>query len=200
MKTLRLVALSFAAVGLFAGSLFAEDAKSDKPVDPKAAIAGVKVPPPPANAKDVPAATIDQSEKLEAMLKEMGINFEKKTDEKAGVVFFAVREYGPDNFYFEVEESKNKKYIWISFPCGKVPETGIPSEIMEKLLQENTRLGTASFQVFPTSKMIYLKKSLANASLDAKSLKQDINWLVKDASRTRNLWDFTLWTKSTTQK
>lgn len=194
MNTLRLLALSLATAGLLAGSTLADDSKAGKTVDPKTVVA------PPATNKPAPVSKVDQSEKLEALLKEMGVSYDKKSDEKTGEVYFAVKEYGADNFYFEVEESKNKKYLWISFPCSKVPETGIPSEILEKLLQENTRMGTANFQLFPNSKMIFLKKSLINQGMTAKSLKEDINWLVKDASRTRNLWDFTLWSKSTTQK
>lgn len=180
MKTLRLFTLSLVTAGLFAGNLFAED----KPASPA-----------------IPRATTpSQPNKLETVLKETGIPFEKKMDEKTKLEYFVVKEYSHENFYFEIEESKDKHYTWIYFPCGKVPETGIPSEIMEKLMSENSKMGTSFFAYYPKTRMISLKMSLSTASLDAKILKNDIHWMLKDASRTRNLWDSNQWNKTASEK
>ena len=182
MNTLRLFALSLVTAGLFAGSILADDTK------------------PAGETKSAPAVTkapeVTQPNRLEKLLKETGIPFEKKVDEKSKVTYFVVKEYGPENYYFEIEETRNTHYTWVTFPCGKAPEAGIPAEIMEKLLTENTKMGTSFFQYSPKTKMICLKMPLASAALDAKLLKADIHWLLKDANRTRNLWDSNQWSKS----
>lgn len=184
MKTLRLFALSVVAAGLVAGSTFADEGKP--------ATGGEAKPAPAAKAPE------NESPKLEAMMKELNVSYEKKLDEKANVVYFAVKEYGPDNFFFDVEASKSGNYTWVLFPCGKVPDSGIPAEIMEKLLAEHGKMGTAFFHYNPKTKMIMLKMPLATSTLDAKRLKQEINWMLKDASRTRPLWDSAQWTASAT--
>lgn len=184
MKTLRLFALSVVAAGLVAGSTFADEGKP--------ATGG--------NAKPAPVAKAPENEspKMDAMMKELNVSYEKKLDEKANVVYFAVKEYGPDNFCFDVEVSKSQNYTWVLFPCGKALDSGIPAEIMEKMLVEQTKMGTAFFQYNPTTKMIFLKMPLATSTLDAKRLKQEINWMLKDATRTRPLWDSTTWATSAT--
>ncbi len=194
MKTLRFFALSLVTAGLFTGNLFAADnGKPTNPGETKSVPAATK----PTNGADNVGAKPDR---LEGMIKDMGVVFEKKIDEKVNVTYFAVKEYGPDNFFFDIEESKSKTYTWVVFPCGKVPDSGIPAEIMEKLLTENTKMGTAFFQYLPASKMIYLKMPLSNAVLNAKTLKQEINWMLKDAARTRPLWDSTQWGSATAGK
>ena len=184
MKTLRLFVLSVVAAGLVAGSNVADEGK----------------PANGGNAKPAPVAKTPENEspKLEAMMKELNVSYEKKLDEKANAVYFSVKEYGPDNFFFDVEASKSQNYTWVLFPCGKVPDTGIPADIMEKLLAEHSKMGTAFFQYNPKTKMIFLKMPLASSTLDAKRLKQEINWMLKDASRTRPLWDSTQWATSAT--
>lgn len=190
MNTLRLLALTILAVSMLTNNLVAADnGKPTKPGEPK--------PVPAATKPDIGA---DKSDRLEGMIKEMGVNFEKKADEKTGAVYFLVKEYGPDSYFFEIEESKNKNYTWVSFPCTKAPESGIPAEVMEKMLTENTKMSTAYFQYFPKNRMIMLKMPLASSTLNAKELKQHINWLLKDASRTRPLWDSTAWGKADSAK
>ncbi len=184
MKTLRLFALSVVAAGLFAGSVFADNDKPANPGDGQ---------PAPAAAKSGESPQLDRLEKL---LKETGIPFEKKWDDKAKYFYFAVKEYGHENFNFELELSKDAHYTWVIFPCGKVPESGIPADIMEKLLGENSKMGVSSFQFYPASRTLSLKMNLSSASLDAKMLKSDIHYMLKDASRTRHLWDSTTWSSS----
>jgi hypothetical protein len=138
---------------------------------------------------------VNESPKLDAMMKDLKVNYEKKLDEKANVVYFTVAEYGPENFCFDIELSKNQQYTWILFPCGKAPESGIPAEIMQKMLAEQSKMCTAFFQYNPSTRMITLKMPMATP-VDAKQLKQEINWMLKDASRTRPLWDSTQWTTS----
>ena len=196
MKTLRLFALSLATAGLFTGNLFAAD--NGKPTG-----AGeIKANPPVSTSAQpgVNETSPTKPDRLEGMIKDMGVVFEKKIDQKVNVTYFAVKEYGPDNFFFDIEESKSKAYTWVVFPCGKVPDSGIPAEIMEKLLTENTKMGTAFFQYYPVTKTIVLKMPLSSAVLDAKTLKQEINWMLKDATRTRPLWDSTQWGSATAGK
>jgi len=196
MKTLRFFALSLVTAGLFTGNLLAAD--NGKPTG-----AGETKANPPVSTSAQPGVNETSPTKpgrLEGMIKDMGVVFEKKIDQKVNATYFAVKEYGPDNFLFEIEESKSKIYTWVVFPCGKVPDSGIPAEIMEKLLIENTKMGTAFFQYLPASKMIYLKMPLSSAALNAKTLKQEINWMLKDAARTRPLWDSTQWSTSVSGK
>ncbi|MFT3882880.1 MAG: hypothetical protein QM703_24900 [Gemmatales bacterium] len=183
MKTLRLFALSVVAAGLVAGSVFAENGKPANPGDTQ--------PAPAAKQGEHPL-----QDRLENALKATGIPFEKKWDEKGKYHYFAVKEYTHEYFNFELEESKDKHYTWVLFPCTKVPETGIPNEIMEKLMSENAKMGVNSFQYYPKTRMLYLKSTLSTASLDGNMLKGDIHNMLKDASRTRPLWDSTQWSTS----
>ncbi|MBL8821014.1 MAG: hypothetical protein JNJ77_00375 [Planctomycetia bacterium] len=192
MFMLRLLSLCVLSTGMLAGNSVADEGKaSNKPVVTKPALK---------DAASKPVAAEDESPKLEKMVKEMGVTYEKKKDTKTGATYFLIKEYGQDNYFFEIEESKSKNYTWVVLPCTKAPESGIPGEVMEKLLVENTRMGTGFFVYYPTNRMIMLKMPLATASLDAKSLKHNINWMLKDASRTRQLWDSTEWNKSTSSK
>lgn len=208
MKTLRLFALSLVSVGLLAAATVAQeesvkpnvklpdnflnDEGSAPPPPVKKAPATTKTNKPASTTSNAAEPKLHTSPKLEAMLKEMGINFEKKVDEKAGVEYFVVRDFGAENFTFDIEESKSKNYLWVNFPCTKAPESGVPAEMMEKMLSENNQMATSFFSYYPKSRMIYLKTPLAN-NLDAKGLKASLNWIVKDASRTRNLWDSSKW-------
>ncbi|MFT3882879.1 MAG: hypothetical protein QM703_24895 [Gemmatales bacterium] len=213
MKTLRLFALSVVAAGLVAGSAYADEGKPVHGGETRNANGGQAKPATggetrPVNSGEVkpvkaeetkPApvakAALNESPKLEAMVKELKLTYEKKLDEKANVVYFNVTEYGPESFCFNIELSKNLQYTWILFPCGKAPESGIPPEIMQKMLVEQSRMCTAFFQYDPNTRMIMLKMPMATP-VDAKQLKQEINWVLKDASRTRSLWDSTQWSPS----
>ena len=210
MNLLRLFSLSLVSAGLLVAATVAQEESVKPPVKGPDIFLNDEEAPPVTTKKTVktnkpattPATTsttekaepkIQTSPRLEAMLKEMGINFEKKVDEKAGTEFFIVRDYGPENFTFDLEESKSRNYVWVNFPCTKAPESGVPAEMMEKMLAENNNMGTSYFSYYPKSRMLFLKTALANSSLDAKSLKNSLNWIVKDASRTRNLWDSSKW-------
>lgn len=192
MFLLRLLSLCVLSTGMVAGNSIADEGKTgEKPVIAKPSVK---------DAASKPVTIIDESPQLEKMIKEMGVNFEKKKDTRSGTTYFLVKEYGQDNYFFEIEESKSKNYTWVVLPCTRAPESGIPAEVMEKLLIENTRMGTCFFVYYPTTRMIMLKMPLASASLDSKNLKQNINWMLKDATRTRQLWDSSEWTRSTSSK
>ncbi len=199
MKTLRLFALSVVAAGLVAGSTFADEGKPANGGEARGANGGQPKPAKVEEAKPAPVAkaAVNESPKLDAMMKELKVNYEKKLDEKANVVYYTVSEYGPENFSFDIELSKSQQYTWILFPCGKAPESGIPAEIMQKMLAEHSKMCTAFFQYNPSTRMIMLKMPMATP-VDAKQLKQEINWVLKDASRTRPLWDSTTWATSST--
>lgn len=192
MFMLRILSVCVLSTGMIAGNGVADEGKTgNKPVVVKPALK---------DAANKPVTADDESPQLEKMIKEMGVSYDKKKDTKTGATYFLIKEYGQDNYFFEIEESKSKNYTWVVFPCTKAPESGIPADVMEKLLTENTRMGTGYFVYYPTTRMITLKMPLATASLDAKSLKQNINWMLKDASRTRQLWDSTEWNKSTSKE
>ena len=197
MKTLRLFALSVVTAGMMAGSAFADEGKPVNGGETRGANGGQAKPANGGETKPAPVAkaAVNESPKLEAMMKELKVTYEKKLDEKANVVFFTVSEYGPENFCFDIELSKSQQYTWILFPCGKAPESGIPPEIMQKMLAEHSKMCTAFFQYNPDTRMIMLKMPMATP-VDAKQLKQEINWVLKDASRTRPLWDSTQWSTS----
>lgn len=206
MTTLRLFALSLVSVGLLATAAMAQE-ESTKPAvqgpdsflsdagsaPPATTKKTVKTSKPATNKPASNAPSIQTSPRLESMLKEMGVNFEKKVDTQAGVEYFVVRDYGAENYTFDLEESKSRNYVWVNFPCTKAPESGVPAEMMEKMLAENNNMATSFFSYYAKTRMIFLKTPLANSTLDAKTLKSSLNWIVKDASRTRNLWDSSKW-------
>ena len=133
--------------------------------------------------------------RLQRWVEEAGLPHERKFDEKYKSEFFIVKDYGYDHFRFELEESPSGKYVWIVFPCAKVPETGIPSVAMEGLMTKSGQMATAFFTYQPKTKTIFLKMPIATQSLNGLELKKQIDWLMKFANETRYLWDPRSWNK-----
>lgn len=190
MKTLRFFALALVSAGLFSSITLADDpikevirpSSSGKLSEEEMA----KLPPLPKK---------ESGSRLQKLLTETKVTFERRVDTKVNAEFFVISEFGYDNFTFDIEESASKRYFWIVFPCGKAPESGMPAEVMTKLLGENGKMSTAYFSYDSKSRRIQLKMPLATAGMDAAALKRELNTLAKYASETRSLWDPLNWNK-----
>ncbi len=195
MKTLRFFALTLVSAGLFSTITLADDpvkGLSGSGSSGKLSLEEIaKLPPLPRKE----TASKESVSRLHKLLTETKVTFERRMDTKANVEFFVISEFGYDNFTFDIEESASKRYFWIVFPCGKAPESGMPAEVMTKLLGENGKMSTAYFSYDLKTRRVQLKMPLATAGMDAAALKREFNTLAKYASETRSLWDPMNWNK-----
>ncbi len=210
MKTLRFFALALVSAGLFSSISLADD--TTPPTPPKKPWIGLFNPTTKGgedkkgseNKLELKTTPIDldklgkieskfEISRLASMLAQMNVKFDRKFDAKYNAEYFVVSEYGYDRFRFDLEESASKRYIWVVFPCTKVPETGAPAGIMENLMTKNGKMATAFFTFNPKTRMILLKMPIATQSLDSVELQKQINWLMKFANETRYLWDANSW-------
>lgn len=195
MKTLRFFALALVSAGLFSTITLADETQQPPVKNAQKSVATTGKLSEEEMAKLPPLPRKESVSRLHSLLTEAKVTFERRMDTKANVEFFVISEFGYDNFTFDIEESASKRYFWIVFPCGKAPESGMPAEVMTKLLGENGKMSTAYFSYDSKSRRIQLKMPLATAGMDAAALKRELNTLAKYASETRTLWDPMNWNK-----
>jgi hypothetical protein len=97
-------------------------------------------------------------------------------------------------FNLEVQVSPDGHTVWVIAPLRIVPDPPkLPAHRLLRLLEENDRIGPASFAY--VNRRVHLNLPMANRGLTPEGFRRDVEALCDTIVRTEPLWDPARWTE-----
>jgi len=145
-------------------------------------------PPPPGQ----PSARLTNAD-VEKLLNEMGYAFKLFKVETGGIVFQLDIPSASKTVPLDISLSPDTSKLWLTVGIRQLaPNETIPSHIMMKMLESNSRLGPCHFAV-NQARILLLNCPLDNRNMTRDDLRRQIDIYVNVYNTTENLWNSAKW-------